>query len=163
MINLNDIWGNEQAKRAVEIAEKGKFSIKFIGNEEAEMFKNHCIEKGLTTYAFRPCPCGNLGDPAMACQCSAAEAIKHRKQILLCKTDITVETTRIRESDLKLNEKLPDDSLQLLKQAMLRLKLSQTEILSIVKVAKTIMEIAKDTKIKAQYIAEALQYREKRE
>ena len=161
-MELNEIWGNEQAKRAVEIAEGGKLSIKFIGNGEAEMFSNYCQEKGLTAYAFKPCACGNFGDGSRACECEIKEIKKYRALINQTETDLTIETHPCRLESLKrvkLPYELDQDSRQLLETAFTHLSLNQNQVLSVLKTAGYIAELDKETKIKPHHLAEALQYR----
>ncbi len=163
-MKLNEIWGNENAKRAIEIACLGKHSIKFIGNGEAEMFKEHCRTQGLNSYSFMPCPCGNFGDQQKPCTCSVDD-IKITKNIIdNCKTDMTVTTCRVRVSlmsEVKLPYELDKDTMTLLKTAIERMFLNQVEILSLLKVASTIASLERCNKIKPTHLAEALQYRQR--
>jgi predicted ATPase with chaperone activity len=75
---FTDIVGNEHAKRAAEIALAGKHSITFVGGEEAEALAEWCATYGVTAFALKSCPCGNLRHPYKPCECSAAQVIRYR-------------------------------------------------------------------------------------
>lgn len=159
-MKLDDIWGNEMAKRAVEIALKGHHSIKFIGGNEAELFHDFCIENDLLAFCLTPCPCGNFGDKDKACSCDPLELKKHKQGIEKIETALTIYTVRAKRLG-KLPYELDKDSKQFLEQAMKMLKIGQKNILEVLEVAKTISTLDDSKEVKVQHIAEALQYRQK--
>ncbi len=158
------IPGNETAHRALEIAIKGNHSIKFIGNEEAEVMATVAKNQfHLTAFACKPCPCGNFGDMGKACICTP-EAINAQTTLNnQLKADITVQITR---TDFAKIENyfhwagITAEAVALLNAAYTRLHLNSTEVDSCVKVARTIAALDNNShEIKPQDIAEALQYR----
>lgn len=161
-MTLDNIWGNENVKRAIEIAEKGHLSIKFIGGGETKMFIEYCNENNmLLAFSCKPCPCGNLGDPQKECTCNLEELKKHKKEIIEeDETDLTVYTARSQKLG-KLPYDLEKDSLQLLGSALIHLSLNQPQVLTVLKVAETIAGLDKSELIRPAHIAEALQYRVK--
>jgi magnesium chelatase family protein len=165
-MELQEIWGNEHAKRATQIAEAGQLSITYVGNGEAEMFCQYCRERGITVYAFKPCPCGNLDDNERACECSPSVIKRHRQQMSATPTDLTVTTQRCRLTasgdslnKLKLPYKLDRQTRDLLASVTRHLALGQLEILRALKVAQTIARLGGYAEVKAAHLAEALQYR----
>ena len=161
-MNLSDIWGNDIAKRATEIAEAGQHSIKYIGNGEADMFRRYCEARDIEAYAFRPCPCGNLGDNAKPCTCSKRAIQAQQEQITACVTDLTVETQRIRAQHLRgarLPYKVGKPVRDLLKQVTSHMHLSQPDIISVLQTARTIATMARYKDVQPVHLAEALQYR----
>jgi len=159
--NLNDLWGNEQAKRVAQIALAGKLSVKLIGNEEAEALGKFLKDKGIEVYVFKPCKCGNYGDYIKACKCKLSVLREHFKKIEEVKTDLVVEVKRALPDEigeLKIDEEINNDALRYLKEAMSRLHLSQADVYRVVKVAKTIRDLEGKKEIETQHLAEALQY-----
>jgi len=157
---LGDIWGNEQAKRAIEITEKGKLSIKFIGNGEAKMLLDYCREKNIAACAFKPCECGNYGDDRKECRCSIKIIKEYQNKIENAITNLTVKTKNyIDWNAIKLPYKLVAGTEELLKAALERWDFNQNETLSILRVAETIATISNCRDIKPEHLAEALQYR----
>jgi predicted ATPase with chaperone activity len=162
-MELKDIWGNDQAKRATEIAEAGKHSIKYIGNSEAELFRRYCQERGTAAYAFKPCPCGNTGDKEKPCVCSPTDIRWHRQQMSATPTDLAVTTWRYRLSALNFNQvklpcKLDQQTREWLVSVSQQMKLGQPEILGVLKVAQAIARLGGYAQVKAGHLAEALQY-----
>ena len=166
-LTLDHIWGNEQAKRAVEIAQKGNHSIKFIGNGEADMLKEYCKNQKLKAYAFKPCKCGYFGDNAVTCSCTPEQIKKMQKIIKQCRTDLTITTRRVSTQALtqrvELPYKLEKDIMQLLLVAVEKMHLDQQAILSLLATASTIATLVQCQEIKPQHLAEALQYRDREE
>lgn len=162
-MTLDNIWGNEQVKRAVEIAQKGKLTIKFIGRSTTQLFLDYCKENNITAIAFMPCACGNLKDQNKPCSCETETLKKHQEAIKQYKADLTIEVTSF-TGDLK-RMKLPcelnDQSYALLQQAVKIMGLNQLDLLSILKVARVISELGNSNKIEPCHIAEALQYRDR--
>ena len=75
---MDNIIGNEQAKRACEIAIKGKLKILFIGKGEAEDFVLYLAKEGIEAKALQPCKCGYLGDERIVCTCKPEQIAKQR-------------------------------------------------------------------------------------
>ena len=160
-MELEDIWGNEIAKRATEIAEAGNHSIKYIGNGEAELFYQYCKERHIEAYIFKPCLCGNLGDETRACGCEKLALQAHWRQVVSCVTDLTVKTHRIRSQHLdrvRLPYKLDTQTRELLRHAVTHMHLGQVEIVSVLSTARTIATVSQCNDVKLPHLAEALQY-----
>lgn len=155
--------------------------------------------------AMNPCPCGMLGHPRRACQCSTTQVSRYRSKIsapLLDRIDIHIEVQPAAYQDLSGNlaaensaqikervnlargiqkrrfenegilsnalmnhkqvrkfcglEKEEDD---LLKAAMSELNFSARAYDKILKVSRTIADMAGSENITAEHLAEAIQYR----
>lgn len=169
-MTINDyIIGNEQAKRAVEIALKGNLKILFIGKGEAEAFVDYLTEQKYTLCkALQPCKCGFCGDRRISCSCSVEQIQKQRRvidNVLRNWADMVVETqSPTKEQTSKwLGETYKDilesDSLSLVSLGYDRLNLTVQEIKKVIEVSKTIAELDNSEKVLVQHIAEALQYR----
>jgi predicted ATPase with chaperone activity len=160
--NINDLWGNNQAKRVVEIALVGKLSVKLIGNEEAEALGRFLKKQGIEVYVFKPCRCGNYGDWNKACKCKPLVLREHFKKIEEVKTDLVAEVKRALPDEigeLKIEENISNEAVKFLKEAIIRLYLSQADVHRIIKVAKTIRDLNGKKEIEAEHLAEALQLR----
>ena len=95
--SLEDIIGNEHAKRAAEIALTGGHTIAFIGGSEAEALAAWCAWQGATAYAIRPCPCGNYRHPVRECTCSPRQIVRFRASKRVAKAlaaDLVVGTSK---------------------------------------------------------------------
>ena len=162
---MDSIIGNEQAKRALEIALKGKHSIKFIGNEEAGEFAYVAKKMGVEAYAFSQCFCGNFGSPTKTCTCTTRQVRESRNKIALTPTDLTVETVRpsgdkviqILAKEFGINK----EASALLKSAYKSMRLEVGEARRVLKTAKTISKLNGNLNIETCDLAEALQYRPK--
>jgi len=135
-------------KRAIEIAKTGKHTYKIITNNP-EIYE-------ATFPAFKPCPCGNWLSKNRECSCEVKEIVEYQKALPY--TDITVKTPDIRFEDITFEEKIGKEAKELLKTTMQQLNFNYKELSSIIKVGKTIAELAGSEKIEAEHIAEAIQY-----
>ena len=156
--------------------------------------------------AMNPCPCGNYGNPAQECTCSALQIQKYAGKIsgpLLDRIDIHVEVPAVKYAELaskrtgevsesirrrvvsaralqanrltgrsavycnsdmgpaELREFCTIDGAgaDLLKSAMSKLGLSARAYDRILKVARTIADLADSDAIRSEHLAEAIQYR----
>ncbi|MFZ3009625.1 MAG: YifB family Mg chelatase-like AAA ATPase [Candidatus Microsaccharimonas sp.] len=155
---------------------------------------------------MNPCPCGYLGDPTHACDCSPSQILSYQKKLsgpLLDRIDMVIsvsklpttslfiqntlhknqhykvlrEITSAREqqklrykssilynaslssSQVKNYTRLTDNARTFLVQAAERLQLSARSYFKVIKVARTIADLAKHPTITPEHIAEALQFR----
>src|SRR3990167_11127029 len=101
-MDIQEICGNEQAKRAMEIALVGNHPIEFIGMDEAkdclrayyhayEILHNEMCMNASVVF---PCLCGNFSDPVKACLCEPEKVKEHWMTNKLTKPAITVYTMR---------------------------------------------------------------------
>ena len=159
--------------------------------------------------AMNPCPCGNLTDPARACQCSPGQITKYKRKIsgpLLDRIDLHIEVPPVKIDKLS-SEKVAEESKfirervkkareiqekrftnlpvktnsemttkeikqfckvdlkskELLQNAAAQLHLSARAFYRILKLARTIADLASETNIQTSHLAEAIQYRPKEE
>lgn len=159
--------------------------------------------------AMNPCPCGNLTDPARACQCSSGQITKYKRKIsgpLLDRIDLHIEVPPVKIDKLS-SEKVAEESKfikervkkareiqeerfsrfpiktnsemttkeikefckvdlkskELLQNAAAQLHLSARAFYRILKLARTIADLACETNIQTPHLAEAIQYRPKEE
>src|SRR5215472_10517510 len=137
--------------------------------------------------AMNPCPCGFFGDPVRDCSCSATAIARYQKRIsgpLLDRVDIHVEVPRVdyeKLADKRQVERLAGTKLtcnaemgpaevrdhcnvepsaeKLLKAAMQQLHLSARAFHRVLKLARTIADLAECDVIASNHVAEAIQYR----
>lgn len=151
--------------------------------------------------AMNPCPCGNAGNPRVACRCSPEQVSRYRARLsgpLLDRMDIMIEVPLLDHAELTsrpdgessatvrerverawkvqrgrqggANSQLPPgrvDALcapdkpgrELLDHAIRRLNLSARGYHRILKVARTIADLAGAECVGAAHVAEAIQYR----
>ena len=89
--------------------------------------------------AMNPCSCGYLSDPRRTCTCSPAQIRRYRARVS--------------------GPQLDRDGQALLAKAMDRLGLSARAYDRILKVARTIADLAGADQIRSPHLAEAIQYR----
>ena len=161
--HIENIAGNEQAKRALEIAFAGKLSIKFIGNGEAKELASIAKEQGIKAYSFTPCPCGNLNSNKIPCTCLSGQIANHRRKEYLTKTDMTVKTVPAKVKQaidlIKKQYKLDKEAILLLEIAYVKMNLDYYGLKSVLKTAEAVAKLNKSVDIRNIDIGEALQYR----
>ena len=111
-----------------------------------------------------PCPCGFQGDNQKPCTCAHALVTKYQKRIsgpLLDRIDIYLEVPRVDYEKLSGVCKLPEDGQSLMRAAMSQLNLSARAYHRILKLARTIADLAGSEVIQSVHLAHALQYRPK--
>jgi magnesium chelatase family protein len=154
--------------------------------------------------ALNPCPCGHLGDAAVACRCTPNQVLRYRGRLsgpLLDRIDLQIFVPRIERAVLtaeqappaepsgavrervtaaravqharqhKANAQLQPRELDrwcpldraaraLLDQALVRLSLSARAYHRVIKVARTIADLASSEALLPAHVAEAVRYRE---
>lgn len=126
------------------------------------------------------CPCGHYNDPATPCACTVSKILKFRQATPVDAFDIIIEMTSPRLHDLSrgyegetsgdavsrikamshhTSMELDEPSKSLLDVAVERLGISVKVYETIKRVARTIANLDSSIPIKAQHIAEAIQYR----
>lgn len=75
IIKFVDVLHETQAKRVLEIALLGKFSICFTGSKDGTgmIWGRIANELDLVSYFLVPCPCGYLADPRHSCKCTTSQ------------------------------------------------------------------------------------------
>jgi len=135
-------------ERAIEVATAGKHTYKIITNSPGIYVE--------ISPAFEPCPCGNFMSKKKECSCQAEEIVEYQKTLPY--TDITVKAPELRFEDITFEEKIDKEAKELLKTALQQLNFNYKELSSIIRVGKTIAELDSSKELKAQHIAEAIQY-----
>ena len=173
------IWGNEAAKRAVTIAAAGKHSILFAGpsNSGKTMLRALCLELRIEeAYEARHCPCGNYSDPRSRCACTLKQI--ERQVARFPVADITVQTFRPVEREINTHgttlaamrevigrasshtdETLDEYASSLLKAAIREFALDLVAVSRILHVARTIANLDCSSQVRAQDVAESINYR----
>ena len=108
--------------------------------------------------AMNPCPCGYYGDSVKPCSCASSIVTKYQKRIsgpLLDRIDIHIEVPRV---DC---EKLSGDRLGESSETIRARVQSARAYHRILKLARTIADLAGSEDIQSVHLAEALQYRPK--
>ncbi|OGC94153.1 MAG: hypothetical protein A2W25_12275 [candidate division Zixibacteria bacterium RBG_16_53_22] len=189
-MKLQDICGNEHAKRAIEVALAGNFSVQFIGpwDSEAGVLAEYARQHQLKSRAIPACPCGFWGDAARECTCSLQMAAGWRSKHFGEREnyDLTIEVApcdvhkiigmlsgklsepeeavlkrvdgATRHTDMHLDEA----GVALLKAAIQQIRLDYRRALRIVEIARTIANLAHAERIHVAHLAEAIQYRPRR-
>ena len=186
-IDLEDIIGQEHAKRALEVALAGHHTIAFFGNREAEVLAEIATRLGVTVWAVQTCPCGYRGfGPQRECICNLSQVAHWQKRKVYQNAhnaDIVVECPPAyayqidawvsgRRSELetiilsrvKNRGKLPLIHLDttgrsLLKIAATQLNMNIYRVKTILRVAQTIAALGHSDQIGVVHLAEAIQYR----
>jgi len=187
--NLEDITGQEHAKRALEVALASDHTIAFFGNDDAEALAEAATRLGATAWAMRPCPCGHWGLSDYThreCACSLSMVSKWHKRKAYQNArnaDIVVDcppaydyqidawvSGRRSEPEAALLARVKDrgelplvhldgTSRSLLKAAVKQLGMEMRRVKATLRVAQTIAALARCEKIEAYHLAEAIQYR----
>jgi len=185
--NLEDIIGQEHAKRALEVALAGDHSITFFGNREAEALAEWAKAHGLTAWAMPLCPCGYYGfQDRQECTCRPSQISRWQKRNAFqnaLRADIVIEcppacpyqvenwTKRKGEPESGLLTRVeakgtrPKATLDEAGQSLLRAAIKQLPNIdadNMLRLAQTIAALAKDNSIKTHHLAEAIQYRLRR-
>jgi predicted ATPase with chaperone activity len=187
---IDQVIGVEHAKRAAEVALACGHPITFRGIGDptpAITLARFVAAHGGTAYAILPCPCGNHGDPDLACACTPAMIARYQKRpALRTARDATIQTEVPRPSIEKIRQYLagrrgePDEQVltriqealtrpeadhkldvagdRLMTAAIRQLHLSTAAAERIIAVATTVARLAHVTQISPAHIAEAIQY-----
>lgn len=110
---------------------------------------------------FEKMSSSELGEKSEAIRARVEEA-RDRQRQRFAGLPVTVNS-EMRNSEIRAFCQLDDSSLQLLKAAITQMHLSARSYNRILKLARTIADLAKNDNIKTEHIAEALQYRAREE
>jgi magnesium chelatase family protein len=148
---LQDIVGNEHAKRAIEVALSGAHDIVFIVMPDSpieliEATKRLAFENDIkiNCIGIKPCPCGSFGDAKSECECSLKDIKEHASKIhtLLRKTSIVIALTCPLPFETNRNNETEDDIMARVKKAISRNKESYTKKFEIDSMAKELLSEA---------------------
>lgn len=183
--SLNDICGVYHAKRAVEVALAGGFTIEFVGTPESEAralssYVNHHEELATATFE-QMCPCGYFGHPSKECTCGV-DVIARYQAHNLGNSDLQIPVPdcapdeimawvggkrgepdeemfgRIDNTTDYTTVKIDEACQPLLKAAVVQMDLGYRRVVTVIKVARTIANLAHSEKIHLAHLAEAIQY-----
>jgi len=186
-MKLQEIPCNEIAKRVLEIALVQEHSIRFVGTHTARLLGDWASGFGLKVQAIQPCSCGHLGDSIKVCLCSPAEIRRYYNKNYLGDFDLALEVPELSgekvykmflgeiksEPEEKVLErvkiakkilgsidpkKLDENCKALLRAIALKMHATYYQLEIVLSVAKSICALARDSVIKAPYLAEACQY-----
>ena len=162
MNNLHNI--NENISRAIEISFAGNHPIAFVASKELiEAFGMGQLKKDIQTITF-----DFIGRVNRAYTFEDADIIVGYSDFDMdsywrCKDNKkeTIEDVfkRINEVDKDLKLQIENTARALLKTAKIRINLSLSMVEEVIRVANTIAKLDKASKIRAEHIAEAIQYR----
>ena len=188
---LEDIVGQEHAKRALEVAIAGEHTIAFIGNGEAKALAEIATRHGLTTWAIATCPCGYFGfnDGRRECTCSLSQIARWQKRkayqnalqaeiVIECpsplphqiedwanrqrrETEATV-LARVSQAGERPAATLDETGRSLMRVAITQLELGTARVNSILSIAQTIAALGHRERLETYHLAEAIQYRPRR-
>jgi magnesium chelatase family protein len=111
---------------------------------------------------MNPCLCGYAGDETQTCTCSNALVSKYQKRIsgpILDRIDIHLEVPRVPIAKVQRFCALDEAGRQLLRNAAAQMNLSARAYHRILKLTRTIADLAGEEAIRRLDLAEALQYR----
>jgi len=113
--------------------------------------------------ATRPCPCGYLGDASGRCRCTPQAIARYRSRVLAARGR---QLARQGKPNAWLGPReterhcAPDAAAtELLRQAIARLALSARAYHRVLRVARSIADLAASEALCAAHVAEAIQYR----
>jgi len=126
----------------------------------------------LLVSALNPCPCGFYGDLNRECRCNPGQIERYRQKIsgpLLDRIDLHIEVPLIEYKDLAskeigensatVRERVVRCRSMMLEQAMSQLNFSARAHDRILKVARTIADLAGAEELATEHVLEAIQYR----
>lgn len=191
-MDIQRLKGQEHVKRTLEVAAAGKFSVTLTAVSSYADAVNFVYPIAMTLgvaelHILEPCACGNYGSVEFTCYCSpellTRYSREYRNKRAEC-ADIHVEMPRITYEKLtssRLGETtemvkeriakmgqytdltLDAASQSLMKAAVRQLAIDQTAYERTIKVARTIANLAHSKQIGAAHLAEAVQYRPRKE
>lgn len=179
--DASEIKGHESAKRAIIIAATGQHSILFVGppGNGKSMLRNLAHNLGVQrTFELWPCPCGYLNTTS-TCSCSPTQDIAPFRlwwpdcemfcevpqvpvrELLNTRSGTTtaVMQEQIKNASKILNCKLSESAEHLLTTAASELCLSVRQVMTSIRVARTIANLEMSQNIELQHITEAINYR----
>jgi len=123
--------------------------------------------------AMNPCPCGYYGDPVRECTCSMQTISRYQKGDKETRRQGDKErgsfgSIRIRQSTTRRRRRggrrsrLDETGRSLVRAAMQQLQMSARAFHRILKLARTIADLAGSQRIETAHLAEAIQYRPRR-
>jgi len=183
-MKLQDLVGNECAKRAIEVALSGNHSIVLISTIDSQAYElleaaqqiAKDIDVPFNGKVVTLCKCKAYANPSHECTCTAKSIVNHIKSILdtVENADMIIETTapmsfettknneldenvikRIKAFDNSKRYEIANDATYLLEQSMKHIKFDSDKA---IRIANTIVNMDNATKIEARHICEAIQH-----
>lgn len=179
--------GQEHVKRALEVAAAGGHRVMIVGGErgQARELGDWGAQLGASVSIITPCPGGEACETeALACTCDPIQIRRWRYSALAkVMPDIVIEAPpihadlivgwltgrrgepqagverRLRECSGYSGLEIDDAGRQLLRAAIVQLCLSPRAVIRIIRVARTIANLAHREYIEVTHLAEAIQYR----